>query len=71
MLKNICIKSIKFYKKYISSLKAYPSCRFVPTCSEYGLKAIERYGFLKGGFMLSKRILKCNPFGPSGYDPVE
>lgn len=71
MLTNLSIKLIKFYKKYLSSLKGYPTCRFVPTCSEYGIEAIGRYGFIKGGFMLLKRILKCNPMGPSGYDPVE
>lgn len=71
MLANFSIKLIKFYKKYLSSLKSYPMCRFVPTCSEYGIEAIGRYGFFKGGFMLLKRILKCNPLGPSGYDPVE
>lgn len=61
---------IKFYRKYISSLKR-PSCRFYPTCSEYALEAINKYGALKGGFLSIKRILKCHPFNKGGYDPVK
>lgn len=45
-------------------------CRFTPTCSNYAIEAIERFGVLKGGYYSLKRILKCNPWGPSGYDPV-
>ena len=61
---------IKFYRKYISSLKS-PCCRFSPTCSEYALEAISKYGALKGGFLSIKRVLKCHPFNKGGYDPVK
>jgi uncharacterized protein len=47
-----------------------PSCRFVPSCSEYGYQAIEKYGIIRGGAMTVWRILRCNPFGKGGYDPV-
>ena len=47
------------------------SCRFYPTCSNYAIMAIEKYGFIKGWFMAIKRIFRCNPFGGSGYDPVK
>ena len=59
----------KFYRKYISP-KTPPSCKFTPTCSQYGLEAIERFGAFKGGFMTLWRILRCNPFSKGGYDPV-
>lgn len=69
MLKNIIIFLIKFYRKFISPLKP-PTCRFVPTCSEYALQAVEKYGVVRGGVMAVKRILRCHPFHPGGYDPV-
>lgn len=46
------------------------SCRYTPTCSNYGIEAIQKYGFFKGGWLTFKRILSCNPWGGSGYDPV-
>ncbi len=61
---------IRFYRKYISPLKK-PSCRFYPTCSQYALDAIEKYGALKGSFMAIKRILRCHPYNKGGYDPVK
>ncbi|ADL43563.1 protein of unknown function DUF37 [Caldicellulosiruptor obsidiansis OB47] len=61
---------IRFYQKFISPLKVVPSCRFYPTCSEYTLQAIEKYGFY-GLWMGLKRIVKCHPFHPGGYDPVK
>ncbi|EQB86490.1 putative membrane protein insertion efficiency factor [Clostridium punense] len=70
MLKKILLKVIKFYRKYISPLKA-PCCIYVPTCSEYAIEAIERYGAIKGGFMALKRILRCHPYHKGGYDPVK
>ncbi|MBV4420034.1 membrane protein insertion efficiency factor YidD [Clostridium tyrobutyricum] len=69
-MKKILIYLIKFYREYISPLKR-SCCRFYPTCSEYALQAIEKYGFLKGGIMSIKRILRCNPFCKGGYDPVK
>ena len=47
-----------------------PCCRYIPTCSEYAAMAIEKYGAAKGGWLAAKRILRCHPFGSSGYDPV-
>ena len=69
-MKNIIILIIKFYRKFISPLKR-PSCRFYPTCSQYTLEAVQKYGALKGSFMGVKRILKCHPFNKGGYDPVK
>ncbi|MEA4826717.1 MAG: membrane protein insertion efficiency factor YidD [Clostridium sp.] len=69
-MKKIIINLIKFYRKYISPLKQ-PCCRFYPTCSQYAIEAIEKYGAFKGGIMSIKRILKCHPLNPGGYDPVK
>lgn len=69
MMKKILIFLIKFYRDFLSPLKP-PSCRFVPTCSEYAWIAVERYGVLKGGWMALRRILRCHPFHKGGYDPV-
>lgn len=69
-MKKILISLIKFYRKYISPLKR-PSCRFYPSCSEYALEAIGKYGAAKGGIMAIKRILRCHPFNRGGYDPVK
>ena len=60
---------IGLYRKGISPLLP-PACRFVPSCSEYGYEAVARYGILAGGRLAIWRILRCNPFGGSGYDPV-
>jgi putative membrane protein insertion efficiency factor len=68
-MKRILIFIIKVYRKFLSPLKP-PSCRFYPTCSQYAITAIEKYGAVKGTFMAIKRILKCHPFHPGGYDPV-
>nr|WP_330397447.1 membrane protein insertion efficiency factor YidD [Maledivibacter halophilus] len=70
MLKKILIILIKIYRKYISPLKK-PSCRFYPTCSQYALSAINKYGALKGLRLSLIRILKCHPFHPGGYDPLK
>ena len=69
-LTNICIYLVEFYRKFISPLKA-PMCRFYPTCSQYSLEAFKKYGLIKGMFLTIKRILKCHPFHPGGYDPLE
>ncbi len=70
MLKDIVILLIRFYQKFISPLKR-PSCRFYPTCSQYAVDAVRKYGALKGIVMAAKRIAKCHPFNPGGYDPVK
>jgi len=60
---------IKIYQYLISPLLS-PSCRFTPTCSQYGIEAFKKYGFFKGSFLTVKRISRCRPGGGSGYDPV-
>ena len=69
-MKRILIGLIKFYRAYLSGLKMAPTCKYIPTCSEYGIEAIEKYGALKGGLLTVWRILRCNPFSKGGYDPV-
>ena len=69
-MKIVFIELIKFYRKYLSGLKGGPTCKFTPTCSEYAIEAIEKYGALKGGILSVWRILRCNPFSKGGYDPV-
>ena len=69
-MKKIFIGLIKFYRKYLSGMKTIPTCKFIPTCSEYGIEAIDKYGALKGGLLTVWRILRCNPFSKGGYDPV-
>src|SRR5699024_8217344 len=69
-LKQILIGMIRFYRKYLSGLKGYSTCKYYPTCSQYGIEAIEKYGALKGGALAVWRILRCNPFSKGGYDPV-
>ncbi|MEF9896353.1 MAG: membrane protein insertion efficiency factor YidD [Clostridia bacterium] len=68
-MKRIMLAIIRFYKRQISP-SLPPACRFMPTCSEYAMEAIERYGALKGGWMAFLRILRCNPLCKGGYDPV-
>ncbi|WP_066057587.1 membrane protein insertion efficiency factor YidD [Robertmurraya korlensis] len=69
MLKKVMIAFIRFYQVALSPLKP-PSCRFYPTCSHYGLEAIEKFGPIKGGYLTIKRLLKCHPFHPGGFDYV-
>ncbi|MGE6377816.1 membrane protein insertion efficiency factor YidD [Peribacillus muralis] len=69
MLKKILMGIIRFYQIAISPLKP-PTCRFYPTCSHYGLEAINRFGPIKGSWLALVRILKCHPFHPGGVDPV-
>ena len=65
----LLIQPIRFYQKYISPLKP-PTCRFTPTCSQYAIEAIRKHGPFKGLALAVWRILRCNPWGGSGYDPV-
>lgn len=60
---------ITFYQKAISP-SLMPSCRYTPSCSEYGIAAFKKYGFFKGGWLTLKRVLSCHPWGGHGYDPV-
>lgn len=75
-MKSIAKLSAKFLilliRIYQVTLSPYlgKSCRYTPTCSNYGIEAIGKYGFFKGGWLTFKRILSCNPWGGSGYDPV-
>lgn len=68
-MKKLLLAAIRFYRSVLSPLKP-PTCRFVPTCSEYALEAIEKYGAFVGLKMAVRRVLRCHPFGDSGYDPV-
>lgn len=70
VVKKILIGMIKFYQKYLSGLKGSACCIYTPTCSQYGIEAIEKYGAVKGGLLTVWRILRCNPFAKGGYDPV-
>ena len=76
-MKQVMLWLIRFYRKYLSGMKGYSTCKYYPTCSQYGLEAIEKYGALKGSLLAVKggaltvwRILRCNPFSKGGYDPV-
>lgn len=68
-MKRLLLFLIRFYKRNISP-HTRPSCRFVPTCSEYARTAIERFGAAKGGALALRRVLRCHPFARGGYDPV-
>ena len=69
-MKKVFLLLIQFYRLFISPLKP-PSCRYIPTCSEYAMIAVEKYGPWRGGWMAVKRILRCHPFHKGGYDPVK
>ena len=69
-MKKILIGLVKIYQKYLSPLKGHSTCIYFPTCSQYAVEAIEKYGALKGGLLAVWRILHCNPFAKGGYDPV-
>jgi putative membrane protein insertion efficiency factor len=68
-MKWLALRVIRLYQRTIS-VALPPSCRFVPSCSQYGYEAIEKYGMVKGSVMAGWRILRCNPFTKGGYDPV-
>ncbi|MBL7157479.1 MAG: membrane protein insertion efficiency factor YidD [Candidatus Omnitrophica bacterium] len=70
MAKKMLIIAINFYRKYLSCIKIQ-SCRFYPTCSAYAAESLEKFGALKGLAKSARRLLKCHPFNPGGYDPVE
>lgn len=68
-MRRIVMALIRGYQRFISPLLA-SNCRFHPTCSQYTLEAVERYGAAKGLWLGAKRISRCHPFNPGGYDPV-
>jgi len=70
VVKAVPLGIIRFYQKFVSPLKK-PCCRFYPTCSVYAYEAITKHGVIKGSGMAAYRILRCNPFGKGGYDPVK
>jgi uncharacterized protein len=69
MLKAALLAIVRFYRTLISPLYP-PCCRFHPTCSQYAIEAIDRFGPWRGSWLATKRILRCHPFHPGGYDPV-
>lgn len=68
-MKGVILLLLRFYRKFISPLLG-PKCRFQPTCSMYAMTAVEKYGAVKGGWLTIRRILRCHPWNPGGYDPV-
>ncbi|TFG72805.1 MAG: membrane protein insertion efficiency factor YidD [Anaerolineales bacterium] len=68
-MKRFVLALLQFYRRSISPLFP-PSCRFTPSCSLYTYEAIERYGVMKGGWLGVKRLVRCHPLNPGGYDPV-
>ena len=69
-MRRVMIGFIRFYQKFISPVKGGASCKYIPTCSQYAIEAIEKYGAVRGGLLSAWRILRCNPFSKGGYDPV-
>ena len=69
MLKSLALLLIRGYQLMISPMLG-SNCRFSPTCSAYAMQAIERFGFFRGGWLAARRIARCHPFHPGGYDPV-
>ena len=68
-MKNFLIAAIRFYQKYVSPMKR-TKCPYNPTCSNYGLQAIQKHGVFKGSILTLWRLIRCNPFSKGGYDPV-
>ena len=68
-MKHLFICLIKVWQRTFSQVLP-PSCRFTPSCSQYGVEALQKYGALKGGWLTLKRLGRCQPFHPGGYDPV-
>ncbi len=69
-LREVFLLPVKAYRKFLSPLKQSPTCRFTPTCSEYALEAVREWGIFAGSALALWRILRCNPFGRGGFDPV-
>lgn len=69
-MKVVLMGLIRFYQRFLSPLKGGPTCRFYPSCSQYAFDALQKHGALKGSYMAVRRVLRCHPFHPGGYDPV-
>lgn len=69
-LKALYLLPVRFYRKFLSPLKPAGSCRYIPTCSAYAMEAVEEWGIIAGTGLALWRILRCNPFGKGGFDPV-
>jgi len=69
-VKRLVLALIRAYQLTVSRLVPPGTCRFYPTCSAYGYEAIERHGILRGGWLALRRVCRCHPFNPGGYDPV-
>jgi putative membrane protein insertion efficiency factor len=69
VIDRFLIQALRQYKRWVSPLLG-PRCRFAPTCSEYAMEAIARFGAVRGGWLAARRIARCHPFHPGGHDPV-
>lgn len=67
--RRVLMVPIRGYQKFISPALP-PSCRFTPSCSQYALEAVAKYGALRGGWLAARRLVRCHPFNPGGYDPI-
>ncbi len=70
LAKAVALAGIAVYRGWLSGLKPGPTCRFYPTCSAYAYEAVARYGLMRGGYLAARRLVKCHPLHPGGYDPV-
>lgn len=68
-MKRLLLSTVRFYQRFISPMSP-PSCRFTPSCSQYSYEAISKYGIIKGVWLSIKRVGRCNPWNPGGYDPI-
>lgn len=68
-LRRLVVLPIKGYRRFVSPLLP-PTCRFTPTCSTYAIEAVERYGVMRGGWLALRRVGRCHPWNPGGFDPV-
>jgi len=69
-MKILVLAAIRLYQSTLALMLLPNTCRFYPTCSHYGYEAVEKYGAIKGGWLAIKRVARCHPFNPGGYDPV-
>jgi len=68
-VRRLALAALRGYRRHLSPLLP-PACRYTPTCSEYAIEAVERYGVVRGGLLAAKRLVSCHPFARGGYDPV-